>query len=80
MYKKLIEKKEKVMEGLIERSEGCSDIEEMKDITRQIVGNRKELAELRSVCARTAVIGDCSKPARIMHAVRDGMFAALDIV
>ncbi len=40
----------------------------------------EELAELRSVCARTAVIGDCNKPARIMQAVRDGMFAALDIV
>ena len=39
-----------------------------------------ELNELRSVCARTAVIGDCQKPARIMQAVRDGMFAALDIV
>ena len=39
-----------------------------------------ELAELRSVCARTAVIGDCNKPARIMQATRDGMFAALDIV
>ena len=40
----------------------------------------EELAELRSVCARTAVIGDCNQPARIMQAVRDGMFAALDIV
>ena len=40
----------------------------------------EELDELRSVCARTAVIGDCKKPARIMQAVRDGMFAALDIV
>ena len=40
----------------------------------------EELNELRSVCARTAVIGDCNKPARIMQAVRDGMFAALDIV
>jgi len=39
-----------------------------------------ELAELRSVCARTAVIGDCNKPARILQATRDGMFAALDIV
>ena len=39
-----------------------------------------ELEELRSVCARTAVIGDCNKPARILQATRDGMFAALDIV
>ena len=38
------------------------------------------LNELRSVCARTAVIGDCNKPARILQATRDGMFAALDIV
>ncbi len=40
----------------------------------------EELAELMSVCPRTAIVGDCKKPARILQATRDGMFAALDIV
>lgn len=39
-----------------------------------------ELESLMTVCPRTAVIGDCKKPARILQATRDGMFAAMDIV
>ena len=39
-----------------------------------------ELEPLMSVCPRTAIIGDCKKPARILQATRDGMFAALDII
>ncbi|MCC8357933.1 MAG: hypothetical protein LJU34_08945 [Oscillospiraceae bacterium] len=39
-----------------------------------------ELEPLMTVCPRTAVIGDCKKPARILQATRDGMFAAMDIV
>ncbi len=40
----------------------------------------EEIAELMSVCPRTNFIGDCKKPARILQATRDGMFAAMDIV
>lgn len=40
----------------------------------------EELHELMTVCPRTAIIGDCKKPARILQATRDGMFAAMDIV
>lgn len=40
----------------------------------------EELYELMTVCPRTAIIGDCKKPARILQATRDGMFAAMDIV
>ncbi len=40
----------------------------------------EELAELMSVCPRTAIVGDCKKPARILQATRDGMFAAMDII
>ena len=40
----------------------------------------EELHELMTVCPRTAVIGDCKKPARILQATRDGMFAAMDIL
>ncbi|MCC8357671.1 MAG: NAD(P)/FAD-dependent oxidoreductase [Oscillospiraceae bacterium] len=39
-----------------------------------------ELEPLMTVCPRTAVIGDCKKPARILQATRDGMFAAMDII
>lgn len=40
----------------------------------------EELYALMTVCPRTAVVGDCKKPARILQATRDGMFAAMDIV
>lgn len=40
----------------------------------------EELHELMTVCPRTSIIGDCKKPARILQATRDGMFAAMDIV
>ena len=40
----------------------------------------EELHELMTVCPRTAIVGDCKKPARILQATRDGMFAAMDIV
>ena len=40
----------------------------------------EELQELMTVCPRTAIVGDCKKPARILQATRDGMFAAMDIV
>lgn len=40
----------------------------------------EELHALMTVCPRTAIIGDCKKPARILQATRDGMFAAMDIV
>lgn len=39
-----------------------------------------ELEPFYGLCPRVSVIGDCKKPARIMQAVRDGMFAAMDIV
>jgi 2,4-dienoyl-CoA reductase-like NADH-dependent reductase (Old Yellow Enzyme family)/thioredoxin reductase len=40
----------------------------------------EEIESLMGVCPRTAVIGDCKKPARIVQATRDGMFAAMDII
>jgi len=40
----------------------------------------KEVEELMTACANTRIIGDCKKPAKIMQAIRDGMFAAYDIV
>ncbi len=39
-----------------------------------------EVEELMTACANTRIIGDCKKPAKIMQAIRDGMFAAYDIV
>ncbi|HHU21949.1 MAG TPA: FAD-dependent oxidoreductase [Clostridiales bacterium] len=39
-----------------------------------------ELYELLKAHPNTRFIGDCKKPARILQAVRDGMFAAYDII
>ena len=39
-----------------------------------------EAAELASACANTRIVGDCKTSAKIMQAVRDGMFAAYDII
>lgn len=40
----------------------------------------EEVESLMGICPRTSVVGDCKKPARILQAGRDGMFAAMDIV
>ena len=39
-----------------------------------------ELEPFYGICPRVSVIGDCKKPARILQATRDGMFAAMDII
>lgn len=39
-----------------------------------------EAAELARACANTRIVGDCKAPAKILQAVRDGMFAAYDII
>jgi thioredoxin reductase len=41
---------------------------------------KAELEELLTAHPNTRFIGDCKKPAKILQAVRDGMFAAYDIV
>ncbi len=41
---------------------------------------RAEVDALLQAHPNTRVIGDCKKPARVLQAVRDGMFAAYDIV
>ncbi len=42
--------------------------------------NTEELHELMTVCPRTNIVGDCKRPARILQAMRDGMFVAMDII
>lgn len=41
--------------------------------------NREEMLDLVSTMNNSKFIGDCKKPARVLEAVRDGMFAGLDV-
>ncbi len=70
-------------DGITVKDKDGNEIVYEADTVLYAIGMRAKKAELETLLTahpNTRFIGDCKKPAKILQAVRDGMFAAYDLV
>ncbi len=70
-------------DGVSAKDKAGNPLEFEADTVLFAIGMRAKKAELEQLLVahpNTRIIGDCKQPAKIMQAIRDGMFAAYDIV